>query len=132
MTLTFDTDTYADLLVQYCPKVITSEVENDAAIELAETLAHHDPKSPEEEALLDLLITLIEKFEDEHYPIPVSSPLNMLKHLMETRNLKQEDLVGIIGSRGVVSEVVNGKRDISKAQAKSLASYFNVDVGLFI
>jgi HTH-type transcriptional regulator / antitoxin HigA len=132
MTLTFDTDTYADLLVQYRPKVIASEAENDAAIELAEALAHHDPKSPEEQALLDLLITLIEKFENEHYLIPVSSPLNMLKHLMEARSLKQEDLVGIIGSRGVVSEVVNGKRDISKAQAKSLANYFNVDVGLFI
>jgi HTH-type transcriptional regulator / antitoxin HigA len=132
MTLTFDTDTYADLLAQYRPKIIASEAENDNAIALAEKLAHHLNKSPEEKALLDLLITLIEKFEDEHYPIPVSSPLNMLKHLMEARGLKQEDLVGIIGSRGVVSEVVNGKRDISKAQAKSLANYFNVDVSLFI
>jgi HTH-type transcriptional regulator / antitoxin HigA len=51
---------------------------------------------------------------------------------MEAQNLKQEDLVGIIGSRGVVSEVINGKRNISKAQAKSLAHYFNVDVALFI
>ncbi len=132
MTLTFNTDTYADLLAKYRPKVITSDAENDAVIELAETLAHHDHKSPEQEALLDLLVTLIEKFEDEHYPIPVSSPLNILKHLMEARNLKQEDLVGVIGSRGVVSEVVNGKREISKAQAKSLSDYFNVDAGLFI
>jgi HTH-type transcriptional regulator / antitoxin HigA len=132
MTLTFDTDTYATLLTQYRPKVIASEAENDTVIALAEELAHRNPKAPEEEALLELLITLIEKFEDEHYPIPVSSPHEMLNHLMEARSLKQEDLVGIIGSRGVVSEVVNGKRDISKAQAKSLAHYFKVDVGLFI
>jgi HTH-type transcriptional regulator / antitoxin HigA len=132
MTLTFDLASYTTLLTQYRPKIITTEAENDTAIALAEELAHRDPKSLEEEALLELLITLIEKFENEHYPIPVSTPLEMLKHLIEARNLKQEDLVGIIGSRGVVSEVINGKRDISKAQAKSLAHYFNVDVALFI
>lgn len=132
MTLTFNTNTYANLLAQYRPKIITSESEHDTAIALAEELAHRDPKSPEEEALLELLITLIEKFEDEQYPIPVSTPLKMLKHFMEARRLKQEDFVGILGSRGVVSEVFNGKRNISKAQAKSLANYFNVDVGLFI
>jgi HTH-type transcriptional regulator / antitoxin HigA len=132
MTLTFDLETYTTLLTQYRPKIITTEAENDTAIALAEDLSHRDPKSPEEEALLELLITLIEKFENEHYPIPVSTPLEMLKHLMEARNHKQEDLVGIIGSRGVVSEIVNGKRDISKAQAKSLAHHFNVDVALFI
>ncbi len=132
MTLTFNTDTYANLLTQYRPKVIVSEAENDAVIALAEELAHRDHKSPEEEAFLDLLITLIEKFEEEHYPIPVSSPLEMLKHLMDARSLKQEDLIGIVGSRGVVSEVVNGKRSISKAQAIALGKLFNIDAGLFI
>ena len=56
----------------------------------------------------------------------------MLLHLMESNDVKQESLVGVIGSRGVVSEVVNGKRSISKAQAKALAEFFSVDVGLFI
>ena len=56
----------------------------------------------------------------------------MLLHLMEASDLKQENLLGVIGSRGVVSEVVNGKRNISKAQAKALAEFFSVDVGLFI
>ncbi|MGB5631730.1 MAG: hypothetical protein WBM44_06025 [Waterburya sp.] len=56
----------------------------------------------------------------------------MLLHLMESNGIKQENLVGVIGSRGVVSEVVNGKRSISKAQAKTLAEFFSVDVGLFI
>jgi HTH-type transcriptional regulator / antitoxin HigA len=51
---------------------------------------------------------------------------------MEEHDLKQADLVGVIGSRGVVSEVVNGKREISKAQAAALARLFHVDVGLFI
>jgi HTH-type transcriptional regulator / antitoxin HigA len=132
MTLTFDLRTYESLLTQYHPKVITSEAENDVALAAAEELAHRPNKSPEENALLELLVTLIEKFEEENYPIPVSSPLDMLKHLMEARDLKQEDLVGIMGSRGVVSEVINGKRSISKAQVIVLGKFFNVDIGLFV
>jgi HTH-type transcriptional regulator/antitoxin HigA len=132
MTRTLDPDTYASLLTQYQPKVIETEAENDAAIALAEELEHRPHRTPEESAFLDLVLTLIERFEEEHYPIPVASPLSMLLHMMEARELKQEDLVGVIGSRGVVSEVVNGKRSISKAQAKALAEFFKVDAGLFI
>ena len=55
-----------------------------------------------------------------------------LLHLMEARGLKQADLIGVIGSSGVVSEVINGKREISKAQAKALGDLFHVDAGLFI
>jgi HTH-type transcriptional regulator / antitoxin HigA len=56
----------------------------------------------------------------------------MLLHLMESHGLKQADLVGILGSSGVTYEVVNGKREISKAQAKALGECFQVDPGLFI
>lgn len=132
MTRTLNPDTYASLLAQYQPKVIESEAENDVAIALAEELEHHQEPTPEESALLELLVMLIERFETEHYPIPEGMPRSMLLHLMEARDLKQEDLVGVIGSRGVVSEVVHGKRSISKAQAKALAEFFEVDVGLFI
>jgi HTH-type transcriptional regulator/antitoxin HigA len=51
---------------------------------------------------------------------------------MESSGTRQADLVGIIGSSGVVSEVVNGKRAISKAQAKALGEYFNLSPSLFI
>ncbi|WP_299487013.1 transcriptional regulator [Acaryochloris sp. IP29b_bin.137] len=132
MTLTFNAETYGQLLADYRPRVITSEQENDAAISLAEELEHLPHQTPEQEALLDLLVTLIEKYEDTAYPIPKSSPCEVLLHLMDARGCIQEDLIGVIGSRGVVSEVVNGKRGISIAQAKSLAAYFGVDAGLFI
>lgn len=132
MTLTFDRETYAELLAQSQPKVIASDDENEKAIALAEELSHRPERSLEEDALLELLIALIEKFEDENYPIPVTSPLEILKHLMEARDLIQENLVGVIGSRGVVSEVMNGKRSISKAQAKALGEFFSVEPSLFI
>ncbi len=59
-------------------------------------------------------------------------PHELLQHLMESSHTRKADLVGLISSRGVVSEVVNGKRAISKAQAKTLGEFFKVSPGLFI
>ena len=130
MTLTFDRNAYGNLLSQYQPKVIQSEVENDAAIALATELEHRENLTTEESALLDLLVALIEQYEEVHYPIPESTPLDILLHLMQSNECKQEDLIGVIGSRGVVSEVVNGKRSISKSQARALRGLFQCRCGL--
>ena len=77
-------------------------------------------------------LTLIEAYETENYPMEESAPYEILQHLMEASGTRQADLVGVIGSSGVVSEVVNGKRSISKAQAKALGEYFKVSSSLFI
>ena len=132
MTLTTNSSEYVQLLAKYQPKVIETETENDRALAIATELEHKANRTLEEDSILELLVTLIEKFEDEQYPIPEGTPHSMLLHLMDAGGIKQESLVGVIGSRGVVSEVVNGKRSISKAQAKALAEFFSVDVGLFI
>lgn len=131
MIHTINRNVYGDLLAQHQPKAIETEAENEAAIVLAESLEHRQ-RTPEEDALLELLIILIEKFEEASYPEPNVEPDRMLLHLMEARNMKQEELVGVIGSRGVVSEIVNGKRSISKAQAKALGQLFHVSPILFI
>jgi HTH-type transcriptional regulator / antitoxin HigA len=131
MIHTINRNVYGDLLAQHQPKAIETEAENEAAILLAESLEHRQ-RTPEEDALLELVIILIEKFEETSYPLPNLESDRMLRHLMEARNMKQEELVGVIGSRGVVSEIVNGKRSISKAQAKVLGELFHVSPGLFI
>ena len=131
MIHTINRNIYGDLLAQHQPKAIETEAENEAAITLAESLEHRQ-RTPEEDALLELLIILIEKFEETSYPLPSLKSDLMLLHLMEARNMKQEELVGVIGSRGVVSEIVNGKRSISKAQAKVLGELFHVSPSLFI
>jgi HTH-type transcriptional regulator / antitoxin HigA len=122
---------YGDLLAQHQPKAIKTEAENEAAILLAESLEQRQ-RTPEEDTLLELLIILIEKFEETSYPLPNLKSDRMLRHLMEARNMKQEELVGVMGSRGVVSEIVNGKRSISKAQSKVLGELFYVSPSLFI
>jgi HTH-type transcriptional regulator / antitoxin HigA len=131
MIHTINRNIYGDLLAQHQPKAIETEAENEAATLLAESLEHRQ-RTPEEDALLELLIILIEKFEETSYPLPNLEADRMLLHLMEARNMKQEELVGVIGSRGVVSEIVNGKRSISKAQAKVLGELFHVSPSLFI
>ena len=132
MTLTTNPESYAQLLAKYQPKVIETEAENERVIALAQELEHKLNRTPQEDAILELLVVLIEKFENEQYPIFQGTPQSILLHLIEANDIKQENLIGIIGSRGVVSEIINGKRDLSKAQAKALAEFFSVDVGLFI
>lgn len=132
MTLTFDTAAYRDLLAATIPRPIESEEEYDRLLAITERLHFKPDCTPEETALYQLLVTLIESYEQAIDPIPTASPLEMLTYLMETSGTRQADLVGILGSSGVVSEVVNGKRAMSKAQAKALGDYFKVSPSLFI
>ena len=132
MTLTFNTTAYSNLLSQYIPQAIETEEEYDRILKIAEQLTFANNKTPEEKVLYKLLVTLIEAYEVENYPMDESAPQEILQHLMESSGTRQADLVGIIGSSGVVSEVVNGKRSISKTQAKALGDYFKVSSSLFI
>ncbi|MBW4540699.1 MAG: transcriptional regulator [Myxacorys chilensis ATA2-1-KO14] len=132
MTLTFDRNSYGQLLVEFQPQVISSEAEYDRALEAVEKLMGCKDHTPEQAAIFDLLVALIETYETANYPMDPSTPQEMLEHLMESAGTRQADLVGILGSKGVVSEVVNGKRSISKAQAKALGEFFHVSPSLFI
>jgi Predicted transcription regulator containing HTH domain len=132
MTLTFDGATYSKLLAEIAPRAIETEEEYDRLLAVAERLTFAKNLTPEERALYKLLVTLIEVYETENYPMDKSEPHEILQHIMESSGTRQADLVGIIGSSGVVSEVVNGKRAISKAQAKALGDYFKISPSLFI
>ncbi len=78
------------------------------------------------------MVRLIQDYEQEHHPLADPSPREMLTYLMEQRGLKQADLVPIFKSRGYVSDVLNGKRGISKARARQLGAFFGVSADLFI
>jgi HTH-type transcriptional regulator/antitoxin HigA len=132
-TRPFNKRKYGKLLADSIPTVVRTEAEYDRAIEQIEKLLKKgDRISAEEEHLLDLLSTLVEKYEDEHYPIESSAPHEILQHLMEARGLKQKDIVHLFGSSGRASEAINGLRPISKIQAKMLADFFHVSTDLFL
>ena len=84
----------------------------------------------------NLLVKLIKDYEEETYNLKEwskTSPHELLQHLMEARGMKQVDLVGVLSpSKGLVSSIVNGKREISKAQAKKLGEIFNISASVFI
>ncbi|MBD1859505.1 MULTISPECIES: helix-turn-helix domain-containing protein [Leptolyngbya] len=132
MTLTFDVEKYSQLLTQSTPQVIESPEEYDRIITIVENLHFKKGKSAEERKLYKLLVALVELYETEHFPILAATPREVLLHIMEASGTRQADLVGVLGSSGVVSEVVNGKRAISKAQAKALAARFRVSPDLFL
>jgi HTH-type transcriptional regulator / antitoxin HigA len=132
MNITIEKTAYGQLLAKSQPKPILNEEDYAVALAEAEILMSQEELTIEEETLLELWALLIEEYEGKYYPIPQATPRDVLLHLIEVRELKQADLVGVIGSKGVVSEVVNGKRAISKAQAKALGEFFNVNPSLFI
>src|SRR4051794_32391394 len=80
---------YAELLSKTLPKAITTEEENDHYLEIVnELMAKGEGNlTPEEDALLELLFVLIEKYEDEHYQINAATPLGILRELMEARSV---------------------------------------------
>ncbi|MBD2771646.1 helix-turn-helix domain-containing protein [Iningainema tapete] len=131
MTSTFDSKSYTDLLVRYQPKPITTEVENEEAIALAQNLEYRPNRTPEEDTFLELLVTLIEKFEANHYPIPTGTPTSMLRHLIDARNIDEKDLIPVLGTYSAIAEIFNHEKEINTAQAKALAEFFHVDVSLF-
>jgi HTH-type transcriptional regulator / antitoxin HigA len=133
MTITINPKAYGELLAEYQPKVITNEVEHQKAISLAEKLSFQSDLTAEEDQLLELLITLIEKFESEQYPLQnLSTPLSRLSFLVESNNLREADLVKVFGSKEIVYEVVNGQREISQENARQLGEFFNCYPGIFL
>ncbi len=127
----FDAAKYRRLVARAMPMVIETEAENERLLALVEAMMSR-ALSPEEGRLFDLLVKLIEDFERRHYAMGESTPAETLQFLMEQCSLRQRDLVPLFGSSGIASEVINGKRTISKRQAKALAEFFHVSPEVFI
>ena len=82
-------------------------------------------------SLLDTLGTLVHAYEEENYPVPASTGTEVLRYLMDEHGLTQSDLPEI-GSQGVVSEILNGKRELNIRQIRALAQRFGVSAAVFI
>ena len=82
-------------------------------------------------SLLDTLGTLMQAYEEEHYPIPDVNGAAVLRFLMDEHGLTQSDLPEV-GSQGVISEILNGKRELNVRQIRSLAQKFGVSSAVFV
>jgi HTH-type transcriptional regulator/antitoxin HigA len=127
-----DPQKYGQLLARVRPTVIRTEDENERMLALVAELLKKGNLIPEEEELLSLVGRLIADFEEKFYHLHDAAPHEVLKALMDARGLKQNDIATLLGSKSRASEVINGKRTISKTQARTLAEFFNVSSELFI
>jgi HTH-type transcriptional regulator/antitoxin HigA len=113
--------------------VIRNEKDYDAAVkrlnELLDEIGTNE-KHPLY-TLLDTLGTLVHAYEEENYPIPEASSVDVLRFLMEEHGLTQSNL-SEIGSQGVVSEILNGKRELNIRQIRALARRFKVSAAVFV
>ena len=133
--MNYDANKYGALLAATLPAVIETEEEHERVLTVINGLMSKDEAalSPEEERLLNLLANLVEQYEQRLYaPLKPSTPQEILRFLVQENGLRQKDLLDVFGSGGIASEVINGKRAISKAQAKKLTERFSVSVELFI
>lgn len=128
-----DKKTYGRLLAEPLPAVIETEAQTRRMNAIADRLQSKRDRSPEEDRLLKLIATLCMNFEEKYYNVQEGvTPAAILADLISERSLKQADMLPIFGSRSVVSEVMSGKRGITKTQAKALAQFFKLPVELFI
>ena len=113
------------------PTTITSERQLEQYLSVLDKLASKDNPTVEEEKYAEVLTTLIEAYEEEHYSIPDASPVEVLRALMDANNLRQKDLAPIFGSESIVSEVLHKKRALNKTHIEKLSKRFSVSPAVF-
>jgi HTH-type transcriptional regulator/antitoxin HigA len=123
---------YQTLLVEYQPRPIRTERDHQRALRQVEKLMR-GRSDCETSQLIELLGTLIEQYESQDDPTPRNSPRDMLAHFLENRGLTRSELARKTGiPPSVITNVLVGRRQISKSTALRLAEFFGVSVSHFI
>lgn len=133
--MTYNPKTYGALLADTLPGIIESDAEYERVEEIFNNLINKGEEnlSHEERRLFGLLANLLEEYEGRTLePLPGLRPREVLTVLMRENNLKQTDMTQVFGTQSIVSEVLTGKRDITKLQAKALAEKFAMKIEAFI
>lgn len=113
------------------PAPITSDRQHEEYLSVLHKLAGKDNPSRLEEKYAEVLMALIEAYEEEHHSIPDASPVEVLRALMDANDLRQKDLAPIFGSESIVSEVLHKKRALNKSHIAKLSKRFHVSPAVF-
>ena len=111
--------------------LIKTEKQYDEALERLNAIFDASPNSKEGQEA-ELLALLIESYEEAHHPIEAPDPIVAVRIRMEELQLKQKDLVGIVGSKGIVSEVLNRKRKLTVRMIRNLSERLNITPNVLI
>jgi HTH-type transcriptional regulator/antitoxin HigA len=125
-------DLYLDLVLRFPLRPIRSEKELDRAIAMIDHLIDRDHLQPEEKDYLHVLSDLVERYETDHHPIPPLSDGEILKHLLQVKGASQVVVARKTGiPESTISEVITGKRMLSRAHIGKVAHFFGVQPGAF-
>jgi HTH-type transcriptional regulator/antitoxin HigA len=113
------------------PTPITSDRQHEQYLSVLDKLASKGNPTNEEEKYAEVLLTLIEAYEEEHHSLPEASPVEVLRALMDANDLRQKDLASIFGSESIVSEILHKKRDLNKGHIEKLSKRFHVSPAVF-
>ncbi len=112
-------------------KPIKTEQDYDKALERLEMIfdSAANTKDGDEAEILSMLI---DNFENEHYPIEAPDPIEAIKIRMEEMNLKQKDLVGVIGGKSRVSEILNKKKRLTVDMIRELERILHISASVLV
>jgi len=120
-----------EMIRQGAPRLIHSDEQleeyTDALFALT---AKPDPTSDEEQAI-ELMTLLIERYEQERFPLPEAEPVDVLRFLLEQNGLTQRDIATELGSESTVSLVLSGKRQLNRDHIARLSRRFHVSPAVF-
>ena len=113
-------------------KIIKTQKQYDQYCNAIELLVENGSKNKSVSEEIELITFLIEKWDSEHNTFKDTDPITLLKYLMEERNLKAKDLSAILQvSKGLVSDILNYKKGLSKEIIRTLSAYFKVSQEAF-
>ncbi len=126
-------DRYLELVQDVLFRPIRSEQELDRAIAMIDSLIDKDVLTPDEDDYLDVLSDLVEKYETEAHPIPPVSDAEMLRHLIDTRETSQSEVSSATNvAESTISEILKGKRKLTRKHIESSARFFRVNPVVFL
>lgn len=127
----FATDKYLELLKQYPPRPIDNEEDLEMMQQVINRLLDKPQLTVEEREYLNVLGSLIYEYEENQEPIPDIYGLELLKFILEERNLQKQDLLSIFESKSTLDNILGGQQDLTPVYIQKLANFLNISPDLF-
>jgi HTH-type transcriptional regulator/antitoxin HigA len=124
---------YLELIRAFPLRPIRTDAELDEAVAMIDSLIDREELEPGEQDYLDVLADQVRKYESEQHPLPAVSEADMLRHLIEARDITQLKLATDTRiAESTISNILSGKRAMSRKHVATLAGYFKVSPAVFI
>lgn len=127
----FATDKYLELLKQYPPRPIDNEEDLEMMQQVINRLLDKPQLTVEEREYLNVLGSLIYEYEENQEPIPDIYGLELLKFILEERNLQKQDLLSIFESKSTLDDILDGQQELTPVYIQKLANFLNISPDLF-